>query len=359
MADLPLEALNVTHFQATLPRPVRTVIEVRQKVSKLRLVLTLSVVSALALGGYVLYWWLKHGKGGFGFGFGSGKGGSSIFGQGGDPSGPGGDAAEPGAPGDTFEAGGSTSPSNGEGSASSGGDIRPTKPGDRGNGKPESPIADGADEHSDEKSGRGGDSGDDGGGTGGGSGGGVGEGQGLGDGGEEHDSVGIEDGGGEDLGEYDGGGEGLMVIDDLEPPDTSPEKIQKLRTDVEDLVLGAVLDPGVDAPELPPMLHHFDPGLGSVWKFWADVALHYNYPGLPWGRLDPDNSTHVPWIELWIDIYRYVLLVDLGENPGVEVEEPQSAVRPHALDRRGDPLRLLLWRTKRPLASVPERGGGS
>ena len=96
------------------------------------------------------------------------------------------------------------------------------------------------------------------------------------------------------------------------------------------------------------MLHHFDPGLGSVWKFWADVALHYNFPDLPWGRLDPENPTHVPWIDLWIDIYRYALIIDLGENPGDEIDDPQSAIAPHVRERRSDPLRRLMWSARAP-----------
>ncbi len=351
MQDLPLHVLNVTHFDATVPSAARTVIEVRSKVSKLRLVLGVSIVGLLAAGGLALYWWWTRGKGGFGVGFGSGKGASSIFGQGGDPSGEGGDATAPGEPGDTAADGSvSETPSADQ---TGGGSSNGGKPGDP-KGDPGNVGADkqgktgsGKDGSKDSK-GDGGSQGDGSGGSGGGSGGGIGDGQGAGEGGDDDDaSVGIAEGGGEDDGEYAGRGGGTMIDVDLDPPELSPAVLAKLRTDVEDLVLGAVLDPGVDAPGLPPGLHAYDPAFGQVWWFWADVALYYNFPELPWGRLDPDNKTHIPWIELSVDLYRYVLIIDLGENTGEEIEGAvQSAVQ--SWGRRGDPLRRLLWSARAP-----------
>ena len=331
--------------QRAVPSPLRTVVEVRQTVSALRTTLVLAAVGAVGLSVLGLYWWLFRAKGGPGWGFGSGKGISSIFGQGGDPSpgGPGGASATPGS-GDA-DGGGAPDAGNGETSSKppsegGGGQTAPQKPGQ---GQKDNPGG-GKGGSGSQGAGAGG-SGGGGGGVGQGSGGsGVGVGEGSSGDDDKGGSVGEDEGGGEDKGRYEGGEEGIMVEVDLPPPNLTEEKLAKIRTDIEDLVLGAVLDPGVSDPNLPPMLHNFDPGLGSVWKFWADVAFHHNFPEVPWGRLDDENPTHVPWIELWLDMYRYVLVVEIGENPGTEVEASVRLAR--ARDREPDPVRRLMWTSR-------------
>ncbi len=333
--------------QRAVPGPLRTVVEVRQTASAIRTTLVLAAVGAVGLGVLGLYWWLFRAKGGPGWGFGSGKGNTSIFGQGGDPSpgGPGGASSTPGS-GDSDEGTGANNDagagaSSNNPSSGGGGQKPPQKPGE---GTQDNPGG-GKGGAGSQGSGSSGGGGGGGGGVGQGSG---GSGVGVGDGSFGDDnkggSVGEDGGGGEDKGKYEGGEEGVMVEVDLPPPELSEQTLAKIRTDIEDLVLGAVLDPGVSNPNLPPMLHHFDPGLGSVWKFWADVAFHHNFPEVPWGRLDDENPTHVPWIELWLDMYRYVLIVELGENPGSEIE--QSVRLAGARERAPDPLRRLMWASR-------------
>lgn len=155
------------------------------------------------------------------------------------------------------------------------------------------------------------------GGVGGGSGGGIGSGQGQGSGGDfgEGGNDGEDDGGGEGDGLYDPW-EGLMIDQDLSPPDRSKSKINELEKTVEMLVQFAVLDTGT-LPDLraklPPQLHTFNPELGGVLKYWADVAIHSVY-SLPEGRLDPDVESHKAWIKLWIDILAHAAKFEAWTN---------------------------------------------
>ena len=100
---------------------------------------------------------------------------------------------------------------------------------------------------------------------------------------------------------------------------------------IEDLVTYAVLE-----TDLPPPLHAFDPNLGGLLQFWADVTLHIHYE-LPPGRLDPDNASHVPYINLWIDILAKLAIeeqkinADIDEDDdGVETEN-SAASSPYGL----------------------------
>jgi len=305
---------------------------------------TAVAVGAVGLG---LYWLYSRAAGGNGWGFGlGGGGGDSILGvhpptgpasvEGGD----GGTASEPG--------GGQANPGGaggqgGQGSASSGSGQ---------GGKPSG--------GSGGTGGSGGDSGgggQGGGGVGGGSGGGVGQGSGSGTAGGEDEggSTGDDNGGGADEGHYDPWG-GALIDADLPPPDLSAGKLSAVRQTVEDLVLGAVLEPGASEPGLPAPLHSFNPDYGGLLLFWADVALHHTYD-LPPGRLDPDIPSHIPWINLWLDILAYVSTVEAQVNPGGAIEASASpawaglgsrsatywALDHHIIARRGY-RRSPLWR---------------
>ena len=311
-------------------------------------------------GAYALYRLWKNASGGPGVGL--GKGGSSFFGLGGTQgapgatSGPGGDAEKPGtgdSPSTTKPGSGSSQPSPGGGSKPNTGDGG--KPGTGGTGTGGATTKDG--EHS--------GSGGVGGGVGGGSGGGVGSGDGSGTSSDSGDggSSGDEDGGGEDQGSYDPWG-GQLIAENLPPPDISDAKLEKVAATVRELVWSAALE-----TSLPPPLHAFQPELGGLLLFWADVALHTEY-ALPPGRLDPDNPTHVPWINLWLDILALVSLEEKKANADFDTEvedvegpeactgtwcglgsssESYRALDHHAIERRGarvstDPLRSLLYR---------------
>ncbi|MEZ4430468.1 MAG: hypothetical protein R3A51_22555 [Nannocystaceae bacterium] len=274
---------------------------------------TLGVVAGAAITVGGLYWLYtrlfgEDGEGsGFGFGIGGSGKGDELFKKGAagpaeEPGGTGGDAAEPGGTGD---GGGAKQPT-----ASGGGGTKPTdKPGagdkPQGTGKGDKPS--------------GGGSGGAGGGLGGGSGGGVGSGEGSGMSGDtgEGGEVGEEEGGGEED-QYGGWGE-LLITEELAPPDISAAKIDQLRETIYTLVGDTVY-----ATELPPPLHEFNPELGLDIVYWADVALHLNY-ALPWGRLDPDNATHKPWIELWLDILQEVIIVEnlLNADANEELDDPE------------------------------------
>lgn len=149
-------------------------------------------------------------------------------------------------------------------------------------------------------------------GLGGGSGGGIGHGEGSGSSGGVDEVAGdgeVEEGGG-DGGEMDplhGWGD-VMIEVDLPKPDTSSKKLEAVANTIYALVEQAVF-----ATNLPGPLAKFNPELGSVLHYWADVALHSNYK-LPPGRLDPENKTHVPWINLWLDIRHLVIRVENEVN---------------------------------------------
>ena len=255
-----------------------------------------------------LYWLLSRvgaDGGGKGFGLGGG-GGDSLLGT-----------KPPSGPSETEGDGGESPEDRGSSNSTPGDDRGEGENAGSGQGSKE-PSA-GSGEGSPDKGGSGGGGtsgggGQGGGGVGGGSGGGVGSDSGSGTAGgldDEGGSTGDEGGGGEDEGPYDPWG-GLLIEVDLPSPDLSAAKLAAVRMVVEDLVLGAVLDPGANAPDLPEPLHAFDPDYGGVLLFWADVALHYAYD-LPHGRLDPDNPSHIPWINLWLDILAYVSEVEAAE----------------------------------------------
>ena len=267
-----------------------------------------AVVAGVGVGiAYGIWYLWNHGTAGPGFGF--GKGGDSIW-----------------------KTGGTTSPDDADGGASpipGGGDDagQGTSDDDKEDGKGKGGDSKGGDKPSDSKNGSKGDSGGDGGsggdkqdgegqgagggGVGGGSGGGVGsgEGEGTSDGVEDDGgSSGDQDGGGEgDGGKYDPWG-GQLIDVDLDPPDLSPAKLDEATNVILELVGGAILDPG-----LPPPLHAFDPLLGGLLQFWTDVTLHKVWT-LPPGRLDPDNASHVLWINLWLDILAEVSNVEKQIN---------------------------------------------
>ena len=293
---------------------------------------------AVGVGGVaaLVYWfWTREGGDGVGLGLGTGKGGQTWFGSGGGgPSDKPGDSEKPG------EGTGSTDGGTKNGNDTGGGGTKPTqKPGDGGTGG---------------KGGQGGDAdgggkGGQGGGLGGGEGGGVGQGEGEGtsDGADEGGDVGEEEGGGENEGKYDPWG-GQLIDVDLDPPDLSDAKLQALHATIYDLVEGAVLAPGEVAPNLPPPLHAFDPNLGGLLMFWADVALHYHYK-LPPGRLDPDNPTHVPWINLWLDILSVVTAAEQEVNKDYDDDlddEPENRVLHYGVGRESIAFRSFRFKTR-------------
>ena len=271
---------------------------------------TVGVVAGAGLASVALYWLWSRASDGPGWGLGGGGGdGSSILGWGRQS----GAGAEEGGDGGTSEAGGGAS-KDGSGASGGGG----------GAGNAEQPGAQdgGAGKGGESSEGKGGSGGSGGGGLGGGSGGGVGSGHGAGAANDEgKGGKGEDDGGGASDGQYPGWG-GQVVEADLDPPDLSEARLVQVRKTVKDLVTGAVLDPGVSAPDLPGPLHSFNPEHGGLLLFWADVALHYNY-SLPPGRLDPENTSHVPWINLWLDILALVAMEEEKLNPGVEYDEPE------------------------------------
>jgi len=293
--------------------------------------------AAVGVIGAGLYWFLSRPRGGgSGWGLGGGGGGDSLLGTK-PPSGPsetegtGGKAAEPGADEGADE---KDDPGQKGSAGATGNDSK----------KPSSDGSAGGSGGAGGGTGSGGTTGGGGkggGGIGGGEGGGVGSGKGSGTSGNEADEddggvKGEEGGGGASDGPYDPWG-GEVIGVDLPAPDLTPAKLSAVRETVEDLVLGAILDPGVSVPTLPGPLHVFNPESGGLLLFWADVALHHNY-SLPHGRLDPDNATHVAWINLWLDILAYVGTVESKVNNGVELLA--SAGRSVGLG--GDPLRRLL-----------------
>ncbi|MEZ4426609.1 MAG: hypothetical protein R3A51_02820, partial [Nannocystaceae bacterium] len=261
--------------------------------------------TAITVGG--LYWLYKHLLGGDGSGFGFGIGGSGkgekLFQKGAvgpadAPGGTGGAASEPGGEGSgTGKSGDGATPTNGGGKP--GGTKSTDKPGT--GDKPQGTGSGGGQT----KPGDG--QGGQGGGIGGGSGGGLGTGEGsgtsedVGEGGDE----GEEGGGGDDEEQnpYAGWGDKFITVD-LEPPDISEEKLHDIADMAYELVGDVVYE-----TELPPPLHEFHPELGSILSFWADVILHRLYT-LPPGRLDPENPTHVPWINLWLDILGFLVKVE-------------------------------------------------
>ncbi len=164
-----------------------------------------------------------------------------------------------------------------------------------------------------EGSGKGGDGS---GGIGGGSGGGVGSGQGGGASHHQDDESGqgdVDQGGGSgaNLDPYAGWG-GTMIDVDLPAPDISEPKLEAVGNTVYELVGNQTL-----TTSLPPPLNVYDPNLGIDLTFWADVALHKNY-SLPPGRLDPENKTHRPWIELWIFTLDLVVRAETELNAGFD-----------------------------------------
>ncbi|MCA9695873.1 MAG: hypothetical protein KC636_40220 [Myxococcales bacterium] len=276
------------------------------------------ILTAVGVGG-LFYWLLKRSGDGPGFGLGiGGLGGSKLFEQGG-----GGPSAEDGTSLEEGDGEG-TSPKGNE----NGGGKKPGE--DKGGDKPSDGSGQG---QGPKKDGDGGTQGGDGGGLGGGEGGGVGQGEGEGDsdgqegeGGDEGD----DEGGGESDGKYDPWG-GLLIQVDLPAPDMSDAKLTQIAATIEDLVTYAVLE-----TDLPPPLHAFDPNLGGLLQFWADVTLHIHYE-LPPGRLDPDNASHVPYINLWIDILAKLAIeeqkinADIDEDDdGVETEN-SAASSPYGL----------------------------
>ncbi len=310
--------------------------------------MTDSWVPLAAIGGIVLVATraYQNSKNGTGIGLGGGGSGFGInvwqFLFGADPGDEegkegGGGAAKPSGPSDKpGGTGGSASePGDGDGKAGDGQD----KPdgGKGGKDKPQGGSSPG------DNDGKGTSGGDGGGGVGGGSGGGIGSGSSSGSGHGDLDqggSQGVDDGGGENDGYYDYDPfEGKIIDVDLPPPDLSEQMLDKVRETVRTLVNGSIIDPGAspDAAErLPPEIHFFDTEKGDLLRFWADVALHYNYD-LPWGRLDDTRDSHKPWIELWVDTLAYTTMYEAEENGGFGDDIPTTTitVKPVTVRRRG------------------------
>ncbi|MGB1013137.1 MAG: hypothetical protein ACPG4T_03300 [Nannocystaceae bacterium] len=196
-----------------------------------------------------------------------------------------------------------------------------------------------------------------GGGVGGGSGGGVGSDHGQGTGGgtqNQGGDKGEDEGGGDDEGEYDYDPfEGQYITEDLPPLNLNDTLLEDIRETVRLLVGGGIIDPGKDpedAARLPPELHNFDVEAGGLLRFWADVAIHYHFD-MPWGVLDKERPTHVPYIHLWNDILAFTAKYEWELNgDGSEL---------------GDVPTLFATTTKTPPAveenpgrSIPRRGMG-
>ncbi|MEZ4428094.1 MAG: hypothetical protein R3A51_10460 [Nannocystaceae bacterium] len=109
--------------------------------------------------------------------------------------------------------------------------------------------------------------------------------------------------------------------------------------------------------DLPPPLHEFDPTKGSVLKFWADIVLRSTFD-LPPGKLDIENPTHKPWIELWVDVF--VLIVKAEEErearaweklPG-EMSVDAGLYGAGALARDFPRVQAQAWRRHRPRSGL-------
>lgn len=284
---------------------------------------------------------LGGGSGGFGvnlwqFIFGAeGKGeeGGGDSGAGKDADGPGGTADKPGEDGEEGKDGGTSTGNGKDGQNDNNGDTS------AGNGK-------------DGEGGAGGE----GGGVGGGSGGGIGSGSSSGPGEGQLDqggSHGEDDGGGDDEGyyEYDPY-QGVMIEVDLPLPDTSEQMLAAIRETARTLVNHAIYEPGASpeaAQKLPPELHSYDFEKGGDYlRFWADVTLHYHFD-LPWGRLNDEQPSHFPWINLWIDILAYITVYESEETPWTFDDIPTTTAKKQDLAITTKVLRRGLGDTGVPL----------
>lgn len=169
----------------------------------------------------------------------------------------------------------------------------------------------------DQGSGAGGSGGSSGGGVGGGSGGGVGGGQGSGLDGDDSDGTGTDndgDGGGDDGGgnaddpeqdaiELIGQYGDLLIEEDLPPPNVPEVAQQQIIKLLTDLVMNDVLE-----AELPPPYDKYNPEGGSKLAYWADVAFYTMFSEVPYGRLNPYNATHVPYIQIWQSYLKFAYL---------------------------------------------------
>jgi len=97
------------------------------------------------------------------------------------------------------------------------------------------------------------------------------------------------------------------------------------------------------------------------------VILHTQYT-LPPGRLDPENATHVPWTNLWLDILALLVKIEseLYEGDFDPLPEPEQTVHgvPYSeyglgyMDRGIARLRAPLSRQRcAPKTSLAERLG--
>lgn len=264
------------------------------------------LVGGGAAGAYFLFRWLSGEGSGFGLGFGRGHpGGTKLIG--GAESGPledhRGDGGSGEKPADGDESG------EGDGSKTGGG----SSGGEKNNSKKD--AKDGENAGGDgKKSGTGGDKqsgkGDGSGGSGGGTGGGIGDYVGKGEGDilaqwDQLSDGSVEEGGGEsENDDPNAGWGGVMIETDLPAPQLDDAKEDAILDQIHTLVWDTILHTNLAAP-----LDHYDSTKGSPRKWWADVVLHTHFD-VPFGRLDPDNKTHVPWIGLWLDIHYVVNLAE-------------------------------------------------
>ena len=172
-------------------------------------------------------------------------------------------------------------------------------------------------------SGAGGSGGASDGGAGGGSGGGVGGGQGAGLDGDDSEGAGTdEDGGGggddgegnaddaeQDAVELIGQYGDLMIEEDLPPPNVSEAAQQQIIKFLTDLVMNDVLE-----AKLPPPYNKYDPEGGSKLAYWADVAFYTMFSEVPYGRLNPYNATHVPYIQIWQSYLKFAYLAQQSKS---------------------------------------------
>lgn len=127
-----------------------------------------------------------------------------------------------------------------------------------------------------------------------------------------------------------------MIDVDLPEPDSSDAKLQAVSDTVLDLVSNGVFETDLTTP-----LDFYVQEWGGIDRYWADVALHKNY-SLPFGRLDPENETHHPWIALWQEIHA-VVLDAMKKYPPEKIDDfEDEPIIPAMAGNNVDPLLAFL-----------------
>lgn len=131
-----------------------------------------------------------------------------------------------------------------------------------------------------------------------------------------------------DIGE--GQGDSLLIQNmpvievDLLPFDPSEEKEQDVLNNIQYMVDYQSLQSGLPSP-----LNEYNDELSPPSVWWAMVVFYSHFPEIPYGRLDPDNETHEPWIRAWEDIHAAVLQRiehNAQQEPEPPAEDPPDPV---------------------------------